>query len=353
LNRPFLRDIPRSRRGFTLIEMLVVIGVIGLLVSLLLPAVQSARSAARRAQCLNNLKQIGLALQNYHDAAETWPLPFCGSADSPRVAQGVAPCDAVPYNESCLISLLPYLEQAPLYNAINHDLRMMGMANTTATMRVVTVFVCPDDVDARVASPLSFSSTVSLGYDPANPPGFGRTSYAAMATSFSVFAAPGGANCDQIDPSYLRLTDGAFGAPYPIRLTAFTDGLSQTVAFVEKAYSSLDKVESAFAVSYQDENRWFVGSPGNTLVSALNPPFGLRPTPPDSDGTLTWSATSMHAGGINVLLADGSARFIKETISSWPTGLGISEYRANRVGPGVWQKLASRNGGEVIGSDEF
>ena len=137
--------ISRSRRGFTLIELLVVIAIIAVLIALLLPAVQSAREAARRAQCVNNLKQIGLAVHNYHSAINSLPW-----GDGPWWIEW-----------SAHTLLLPYIEQGPIYNAINFsDTQPFGQAslvinnpvNTTAVYRAISGFLCPSDQD-RLTDP--------------------------------------------------------------------------------------------------------------------------------------------------------------------------------------------------------
>ena len=120
----------RSRAAFTLIELLVVIAIIGVLVALLLPAVQSAREAARRAQCTNNLKQIGLALHNYAESVGALP-----AAQTPGTSF------------SAIVALLPHLEQSPVYNAINMNLANDAPANDTARVTVLSSMICPSDVD--------------------------------------------------------------------------------------------------------------------------------------------------------------------------------------------------------------
>ncbi len=130
-----------ARPGFTLIELLVVIAIIAVLIALLLPAVQAAREAARRAQCVNNLKQIGLALHNYHDAISTFPSGYIdyqnNSIYTPDLDMGPG------WGWAALA--LPFLEQQPLYNAINFNLGIRSASNSTAVLTPLTVFQCPTD----------------------------------------------------------------------------------------------------------------------------------------------------------------------------------------------------------------
>jgi len=127
----------RSRRGFTLIELLVVIAIIGVLIALLLPAVQAAREAARRAQCINNLKQLGLGLHNYHDSVGAVPMGFAGGGGWEQWTP--------------VIMLLPYIEQKPLFDSINFTGNIgsgyTGGLNSTAIKSTVSVYQCPSDTD--------------------------------------------------------------------------------------------------------------------------------------------------------------------------------------------------------------
>lgn len=136
------RRCASRRAGFTLIELLVVIAIIGVLVALLLPAVQQAREAARRAQCKNNLKQVGLALHNYHDVANRFP-PESIWAFTP-----IGSTTKQPRNYSWIVMLLPYVDQAPLYNSINFSLPIWGQVDTTGqtiVSRQLPVLTCPSD----------------------------------------------------------------------------------------------------------------------------------------------------------------------------------------------------------------
>jgi type II secretory pathway pseudopilin PulG len=153
--------IGRSRT-FTLIELLVVIGLISLLLALLLPAMQDAREAARRGQCVNNLRQIALGLQSYHDALGCLPPRRVKSYD-PRYVGSNPPCSSPFVDKSMLISLLPFIEQTPLYNAINQNLTIFGQENLTVPMVSIATFACPDDPDSGTPRNLNSGALAVYG----------------------------------------------------------------------------------------------------------------------------------------------------------------------------------------------
>ncbi len=137
--------IGKSRaRGFTVVELLVVVGVIAVLAGLLIPAAQSAREAARRALCLNNLKQLALATQNYHDALGSYPIGQEPSHD-PRPLYTNFGCPGDLVDKSAFVSILGFLEQRPLYNTINFQVSIYGPENTSVHAVVITALVCPSD----------------------------------------------------------------------------------------------------------------------------------------------------------------------------------------------------------------
>ena len=130
----------RRRRGFTLIELLVVIAIIGVLIALLLPAVQAAREAARRSQCVNNLKQMGLALENYHDALGCFPMSYC--AKFPFVDGATDTANGWGWQTM----ILPQMEQGTLFSAVNFSLPVEGPQNTTVIQTRISSYLCPSDI---------------------------------------------------------------------------------------------------------------------------------------------------------------------------------------------------------------
>ena len=317
------------RRGFTLIEILVVIGLISLLAGLLLPAVQAAREAARRAQCSNNLKQIGLAMHSYEAAWNAFPCePILNLTD--RENRG---------NYFSVHSrLLPYLEQAAVFNSLNHLLPdnpgVGGLwfgGNATAAHVTIAAFLCPSDPAAQASE-------------------FGPSSYRANQ-------GPCTACIQQATGSFAR--DGATS------LGGFTDGLSQTIAFSEKpiggAFASFapsvdwklspvldfklnpweweaicSKIGAsdpglvdvatagrswlAGGAAYTDFYTWL---PPNSSIVDCGSWHGLH------SGLFT--ARSYHPGGVSVLFADGSSRFL-----------------TSGTAPNLWRSLGTRAGGEVV-----
>jgi prepilin-type N-terminal cleavage/methylation domain-containing protein/prepilin-type processing-associated H-X9-DG protein len=340
---------PRNRRAFTLIELLVVIAIIAILIALLLPAVQAAREAARRMQCVNNLKQIGLAMHNYHQALET--LPF-----------GDLTYSWADFSSNAM--LLPYLEQGALYNAINFSAALLPASpgcpqNTTIQNATVGVLGCPSDALDRLTSATGHSNYVpNAGSDPVI---YSRTT-SPWVGPFSIVSI-GSIDVD------LR---------HVVNFSAILDGLSQTAAYSERVKGignllvaqSDDPIKPSSAL-YQGQaswatggpqnywrncnaggaalglavmnqfmpsgSAWYSGHPSSTYYTQIMPPntwsceydTGYQP-----NGALT--AGSRHPGGVNVLFCDGGVRFVKSTIS-----------------PPTWWALGSIAGGEVLSADSY
>jgi len=356
----------RARRGFTLIELLVVIAIIAVLIALLLPAVQAAREAARRAQCVNNLKQIGLALHNYHQAHDTFPM---GSTQ-------YIPATAYHWDTwSVQALLLGNMEQTAVYNACNfmlgnNILNSAGFyANSTVAKTRLAIYLCPSDGNAG-------SVSVSRG---------GLTDIFDCSYVGSVGTTTNSPN--NTAPTKAWATQGSTGMFWWYKCYGIRDaqdGTSNTVAFSEALVGTgntssqppgnsmvgisgvtsaqmLDARQNPAAIlaglntcntSWNSKTGlngergifWEVGSVGMTLFNTIVPPNSTqykwgacRSTGGGWPNDATFSnANSNHPGGSNALLTDGSVRFIKSSINQM-----------------TWWSLGTRAGSEVVSADSF
>lgn len=343
-------------RGFTLIETLVVIGIIGLLAALILPAVQAAREAGRRARCSGNLRQIGLALSSYHDANNCLPPGYTRTYD-PRYAGPNPPCSARMVDKSYLVAILPLIEQPALYASINQAVSILGHENRTARAVVVAAFACPSDPDSGRPRAMWDEGLVNAGL--VSPDGADRavfTSYRVCHGAFLVTAIPTQSSSCRVDARTYAQSDGAFGEPGPIRLAAIRDGLSHTLLAAEAATTRNRDLPGR---GHDLVGWYFTGNWGDTLFATFYPPNYTRP----GDVWRTSAASSLHTGGVNVLMGDGSVRFVKETVAGWPidakTGYpaGASFNRggwwAGLPKAGIWQALASRASGEPLDDSSY
>ena len=323
-----------SRRAFTLVELLVVIAIIGILIALLLPAVQAAREAARRTQCNNNLKQLGLALHNYHDATGSFPMGAIGSDREHTRNPGI----------TGLTLLLPFHEQAAISNAFNRETLFN---NYVATSAQISVYQCPsDDAAGRYAVHTAVSQK------------FARSNVALCFGSNRMARQMGGATYDRsADP----FTDGAFqicGGIFPPAKTfaLITDGTSTTIFASEVLAGMHDTLDSTNDADSRGIWSWnMMGShcythrntPNSSVGDAMwtssndhsclhEPEKGLpcNTSNGTSHDTFQAAARSRHPGGVNALYGDGHVSFAVNIIQTQ-----------------TWRQLATIAGGEVISSD--
>ncbi len=348
-----------ASRAITLVELLVVLSVIGILIALLLPAVQNAREAARRSRCVGNLRQMGLGLTMYHDAQQSLPVGIQPTND-PRHWGLRPPCTALLFDESFLVSILPYVEQAVLYNAINSSLHVTEAENRTVLAVTVGIYVCPSDVGGGPGLLLPSPPLKEIFGEPSDRFLGSFTSYAGCHGSYAVLAAQHPGNNCQVPPAAIRQSDGVLTGLSPMPLSAVRDGLSHTILVTERAAQPLRRLDAPLGGVL---GWWFMGSWGDTICSTMTPINSLLHEDATTNyGTMTGS-WSMHPGGLNILRCDGSVQFVKETIDSWPTEpttgqpIGLTpgdlggSFWVGSAKPGVWQALSSRAGGEVIADD--
>lgn len=338
------------RRGLTLVELLVVIAVIGLVAGLVLPAVQAAREAARRASCLNNLRQIGLAIQSYHGIEGSFPCGVVAATDA-RLETPLYPCRAVYNDRSFLVAILSQLEQEALYDSMNHWVSIYGPENATAAAVTVGLYVCPSDGDAGRPRPIWTDTPLATWLDGRNSV---TTSYVGSYGSLFVESLPYyyAPSC-KVDPRALAQANGVITGVAPVRDSSVADGLSTTMLLSERAMT-LIRDRDDDDLNYRSFGDWYSGGLGDTLISAAFPPNHR------SIHMRVNAASSLHGGGIHVGFCDGSARFVKETIDSWPLDWRFRPLGSRRTPggwwvnvprPGVWQALATRAGGEIVPGD--
>jgi prepilin-type N-terminal cleavage/methylation domain-containing protein/prepilin-type processing-associated H-X9-DG protein len=282
-------------RGFTLIELLVVISIIGVLIALLLPAVQAAREAARRLQCVNNLKQIALAVHGYADVHSVFPL---GSYKQPPPTDH---CGGS-HEHGVFLALLPYLEQRALFNAFNAGVHYETAPNSTVMGTGLSFLWCPSD--PAVARPNSEHFGWPIHF----------TSYMASAGTWNSPPENRGPNCSlQNFQALLSQANGVVFYYSAVSIASVSDGTSNTFLFGEHAYGMNPTRE------LPDWCWWFSGNYGDTLFTTMFPMNPLRRIPDISNEVLygidippsMQAASSRHPGGVHFAFCDGSVRFLK------------------------------------------
>ena len=311
----------RGLRGFTLIELLVVIAIIAVLIALLLPAVQQARESARRTQCKNNLKQLGLAMHNYHDTHQIFPYNSLDSSNWTGVEHG-----------SQMTMILPYIDQAAFYNSLNFtllDTESLVIKGKPAYGYVIAGFLCPSYAGDNGASGRAKTNYApSMGAQEMPSPN--------ACQRYSPYGGYGGGGFfnngsvghgNTMDISQIS---GVFGRMTPsAKMAKISDGTSNTILMGEVRPDCSDHIN----------NGWFHN---NALWVATTPPINF-PTCPESPAlpdqcnqTNTWNTSqgfkSQHAGGAHFLLCDGSVKFLSENL----------DYA-------TYQKLGDRRDGKTVG----
>jgi prepilin-type N-terminal cleavage/methylation domain-containing protein/prepilin-type processing-associated H-X9-DG protein len=362
------------KRGFTLIELLVVIAIIAVLIALLLPAVQAAREAARRSQCVNNLKQIGVALHNYHDTVGSFPMGSGSGVLTPPSTYQAKECWSIHS------AILPQLEQTAIYNAINFNFSCDSQGYPTAYPNYtvffkaqVKTFLCPSDPNAW---------TVANDNTSANNCYFG-----CLGATTDILGG-GGTNTNTGTPNLSNVpTTGLFAFQQSKNIAAVTDGTSNTIAFAEStvgnpaamgatklvgvvnvssmvglggvqqnifnnpagilaAIQKCSQTWQAFSPATKPDlqrgDTWCQGSMCSTLFNTVVPPNGQNDAwaycSMVSSGACSniSNSDSYHPGGANVLMTDGSVRFMKDSTNQR-----------------TWWGLGTIAGGEVISSDSY
>jgi prepilin-type N-terminal cleavage/methylation domain-containing protein/prepilin-type processing-associated H-X9-DG protein len=312
ISSDLLPRVRRTRSGFTLIELLVVIAVMAILCALLLPAIQAAREAARRAGCSNNLRQMGLALHSYHDARSTFPMGYVAAPDPDPLQTSPG------WGWAALI--LPQLELSPLFDSGNFSLPLERPDNLTTRITAVGIYICPADRD-----PGRYLATRADG----SPVGeFQSNSYAACyGAGLNVDDQPGFGN-------------GLFYRNVVVGIADVRDGTSSTIALGERgaclvrtpwagtpsqAISSINSGSTLLAYNTYD-----IGRGASLVVARVNDVnFNAPGTGPDD-------FYSPHPIGGNFLFVDGSVRFVRDTID-------LSVLRA----------LCTRDQGEIVSADAY
>ncbi len=340
------------RAGFTLIEVLVVVGIIGLLVALTIPAVQAARESARRSACANNLRQIGIAVSSYEGAVGCLPLGRRLSED-PRYSEPGILCSPWIIDRGFLVEILPYADQTVLYNGINSSVAILAGENSTIFEASIGIYACPSDPDSGVPRNAYVLRNLHIGLGDW-PSLVSSTSYAGCQGVFTRAALPTRALGCAVRPQDAANANGTITDIAPITAASVTDGLSQTMFAAEKAITTLQPLDQYWPGGYFEQNGWwFSGDWGNSLMTAYYPPNAWKTISPLAPHAWAWSASSLHPGGVQVLMGDGAARFVRESINANPmdpsTGLAWSGSQFR----GVWQSLATRAGAEVITSDSY
>ncbi len=326
------------RRGFTLIELLVVIAIIAVLIALLLPAVQAAREAARRSQCVNNLKQIGLSLHNYHSTINALPWDHGPGG----------------WNEwSSLVMLLPYMEQSALYNGVNFTqannpacpASQGGTVNTTVSSTKINTFLCPSDLD-RLSNTQDGHNNYGMnaGSDAISPEvisntnGIGTSMYISSPVVSFASILDGTSNT----AAFSEMNKGIGGNSNSPDTTLPSTAVRNVTGFTGVSSGDYTLCKNAVATSLASDFAvgmfWVTSQRSQGHYKHVMPPNSWScQDPSTNNGNVgDFTASSRHSGIVNVLFCDGSVKAVKSTVT-----------------PTVWWAIGTRAGNEVVSADQY
>jgi prepilin-type N-terminal cleavage/methylation domain-containing protein/prepilin-type processing-associated H-X9-DG protein len=344
------------RRGFTLVELLVVITIIGILIAMLLPAVQMVRHAALRMQCSNNLKQLALAFQMYHDSLKVYPPGWISSGFDASI-----PTAEDVWFTSWGTMILPYMEQKTLYDRWDHrvpnitnatsglywitNIDPMAESNVSLSKTVISTFVCPTAPDPKTRVYTTTYAAGSIEIDQV-PTGWLPGEDISLSSAPSDYTVISGAKENLLEIANAQYkTQGSFEGPIlpdsPVRhyrqsMTGISDGTSNTILLAERAggrkiYTRGGRLNLVMTASFGSDNgggwadiyngeNWLGGAPYNGVYTT--PVYGLCMI--NCNNHREHSLFSFHPGGVNAALCDGSVRFVSETIDSAVLAAAIS-----------------------------
>jgi prepilin-type N-terminal cleavage/methylation domain-containing protein/prepilin-type processing-associated H-X9-DG protein len=347
-------DVPRGRRGFTLIELLVVIAIIAVLIAMLLPAVQAAREAARRTQCVNNFKQMGIALHNYHDTQGAFPIGRMG------IGYSYTPRSPVDNRRTWYYSILPYVEQGGAFNATNFSLPFYYPQNTTVIRLSFNAFQCPSQQPSIQEPDTAYprgkgSIAANWGNTGFYQDESGRGSGAqgqAGGNPYTGGPMPGGAAVifsgapfkGNVSTTLSQMTDGSsnsllcgeviMGINTPnVAIVTLPGNLGRQGPYDHRGDVLNDDYNCTMFHTYTPPNSSIPDQMGNYTYCGNR----LQNNPPCNDQVPAWNAArSRHPGGVNVLFGDASVKFVKDSINFQ-----------------TWRALGSPSGGEVSSADSY